>query len=263
MKPVPCLRLSGLLLLGVTIGVILASCSSSRHAQTPVQDQAPILTSSEPSIFPESWQRPPISASGAALDAGEFERARRVVRRALAKYPEAVQRAHLKHVYVLAELRYSGIVTSGTNSRTAVYLKVGEPRRGFTDAHIERTFHAEFSSILLRNRPADFDAEAWLAVNPPDFVYLGTGVDAVKQRKAGLTLSDTLHQEGFLREYSRSTMENDVNGFAAMMFTGDPALWDIASRFPRIRAKLDLMLRFFQKLDPVFDEAYFRALRAR
>ncbi len=182
---------------------------------------------------------------------------------ALKKYPPQVLQAELKSVYVLAELRYSGVITSGTNSRTSVYLKIGDVKKGFTDAHIEGVFHAEFSSILLRNHTQHLDKDTWNAVNPPGFKYLGNGVDAVRQKVAGTVLRDELHEAGFLVEYAQSTLENDLNGFAKMLFNGQAELWKVAARFPKIRRKLDLTLAFYQKIDASFSEAFFRSLVPR
>lgn len=220
----------------------------------------PITTSGESSIFPESWLAAPISASGEALAPELFERGTKLIERGLAKYPARVLQEHLKGVYLLAELRYSGVSTGGTNSLTKVYVTVGEPRLGYTDRHIEGVFHAEFSSILLRNRQSDFDAEAWVAANPPDFKYLGDGVEAVRQGKAGLTPADSYYEQGFLRQYSQSSMEEDFNGFAIALFCGDPKLWEIAAKFPRIDRKLRLAIAFYEKIDPSLTESYFRSL---
>lgn len=224
--------------------------------ETPVR----VVTSSDPAIFPDSWRRAPVLASGEVLPEDQIKRVRTMLERALKKYPSQVLQADLKAVYVLAELRYSGVITSGTNSRTSVYLKIGEVKQGFTDLHNEGVFHAEFSSILLRNHARFFDKEAWQAVNPPGFKYLGNGVDAVKQKKAGLALRDELHEAGFLVEYAQSTMENDLNGMAKMLFNGEAALWQIADKHLRIQRKLKLTLAFYQKIDPAFSEAFFRSL---
>ncbi|MCB1276309.1 hypothetical protein [Prosthecobacter sp.] len=233
----------------------------SRAADERVIMEAPVrvVASASPDVFPESWCKSPVLASGEELPEEEFERVRKILGRALAKYPPQILQADLKAVYVLAELRYSGVITSGTNSRTCVYLKIGDEKKGFTDTHIESVFHAEFSSILLRNHARHFDKEAWQAVNPPGFRYLGNGVDAVKQKKAGLKLSDALHEIGFLKEYSQSTLENDFNALANLLFSGDANLWEISARFPKIRRKVDLALAFYQKLDPAFTELYFRS----
>lgn len=222
-----------------------------------------VVTSANSAIFPESWRKAPVLASGEVLPGDQIKRAQLILERALKKYPLQVLKADLKAVYVLAELRYSGVITSGTNSLSSVYLKIGDVKKGFTDAHIEGVFHAEFSSILLRNHAPDLDQNAWDAVNPPGFKYLGNGVDAVKQKVAGTALRDELHEQGFLVEYAQSTLENDLNGFAKMLFNGEAGLWEVAARFPKIRHKLDLTLAFYQKIDASFTEAFFHSLVPR
>ncbi|MFO1484538.1 MAG: hypothetical protein U1F71_14350 [Verrucomicrobiaceae bacterium] len=225
-----------------------------------VEKPVRIITSSDAAIFPESWQKAPVLASGEALRDNQLDRVRTILDRALKKYPAQVLKDELETVYVLAELRYSSVITSGTNSRTCVYLKIGDVKKGFTDAHIEGVFHAEFSSILLRNHADCLDKSAWRAVNPTGFKYLGNGVDAVKQKVASAALRDELHEQGFLVEYAQSTLENDLNGFAKMLFNGEPALWETAAKFPKIRRKLDLTLAFYKKIDASFTEAFFRSL---
>lgn len=219
-----------------------------------------VVTSADPAIFPESWRKTPISVSGEPLAETHFARVRAVLQRALKKYPPQVLRSHLEAVYVLQELRYSGVDTGGTNSRTCVYVKAGDPAAGFTDAHLEGVFHAEFSSILLRNEMRRFDGEAWEAINPHGFRYLSNGVDAIKQRKADTKLRAGLHEEGFLKQYSQSSLENDLNGFATLLFAGDPKMWEIVDKYPKVKRKAALAIAFYQQLDPAFTEEYFRRL---
>lgn len=182
---------------------------------------------------------------------------------ALAKYPAEVLSEHLRTLYLLGELRYRGVITSGTNSLTAVYVKIGPVEKGFTARHNEGVFHAEFSSILIRNRPQFLDQEAWKAANPPGFSYLGDGVDAVKQGKARTKADSMLNAQGFLSQYSQSTLENDFNGYAARLWTGDAALWQLAKEHSPIQRKLTLVLQFYQQLHEQLDELFFRNLISR
>jgi len=241
----------------------LWACSAVAAERVIAEKPVRLVTSSDPQMFPESWRRAPVLASGKSLSESQFERVRAIFDRAARKYPPGVLQKHLKAVYVLSELKYSGVITSGTNSRTALYLKIGDEKKGYTNAHIEGVFHAEFSSILLRNGRRDFDVEAWQQVNPPDFKYLGSGVDAVKQKKAGLEYREELHEKGFLKECSQSTLENDFNAFAVALFSGDGAIWEIAEKFPKLRRKLALAVGFYQKIDSSFVEKYFRSLVKR
>jgi hypothetical protein len=219
-----------------------------------------LATSSHTDIFPESWRKEPIVATAEALDDDQFERVSAIFKRAFAKYPESVLARHLKTVYVLSDLKYSGVVTGGTNSRTAVYVKVGDEQRGYTDEAIESLFHAEFSSILLRNRKADFDAAAWQKLNPPDFAYsAGDGVGAIKSGKVGKRSDAKLHGLGFRNEYAQSSLENDFNGYAAALFAGDSEVWELAEKHEAIGGKLALTLAFYRNVDPSLTETHFRA----
>lgn len=216
-----------------------------------------VATSSAPDVFPKSWRGAPISATGELLAESEFERVRGILKYAMSKYPNNVLNQHLKQVFVLSELRYSGVTTSGTNSATNVYLKIGNVQHGFTDEWIERVFHAELSSILWRNR--GLDDQAWCKHNPPDFQYLGSGVDAIKQKKHSVRFDQLLHEQGFLAEYSKSTLENDFNAIVASLFVGDKRLWDLSKEFPRLKGKLELTIAFYSALDPTWTEAKFRS----
>lgn len=240
--------------------------SGSLHAAEPVitlrEKPLRVATSDSVAIFPESWRGEKAAASAEALPNDRHEAALRVMDAALAKYPAEVLSGHLRTLYLLGELRYRGVITSGTNSRTDVYVKIGPVEKGFTARHNEGVFHAEFSSILIRNQPQFLDQEAWMAANPPGFTYLGDGVDAVKQGKARTKADSSLNAQGFLSQYSQSTLEDDFNGFAARLWTGDASLWQLAKEHPPIQRKLDLVLRFYQQLHPTLVEAIFRNLPA-
>ena len=247
------IRFAAVLLLAATLD---AAETVITLRETPV----PVVTGFGEEIFPEAWRGGQVAASGGMLPAQRREVSLRVMDAALTKYPAEVLREHLHMVYLLGELRYHGVITSGTNSKTSVYVKIGSPEKGFTPRHNEGVFHAEFSSILIRNRPEFLDQAAWKAANPPGFTYLGNGVDAVRQGKARTKLDDKLNACGFLSEYGQSTLENDFNGFAARLWTGDAMLWKLASQHSSIQRKLSLVLRFYQQLHPRLDEKHFRQL---
>ncbi len=240
--------------------LLAATLDAAETVVTLREIPVPVVTGSGDEIFPEAWRGGKVAASGEMLPDHRREESLRVMDSALAKYPAEVLQEHLRMVYLLGELRYHGVITSGTNSKTCVYVKIGSPEKGFTPRHNEAVFHAEFSSILLRNRPEFLDQTAWKAANPPGFTYLGNGVDAVRQGKARTTLDDSLNACGFLSEYGQSTLENDFNSFAARLCTGDAALWKIAIQHSAIQRKLSLVLRYYQQIHPKLEEKHFRQL---
>lgn len=219
-----------------------------------------VVTSSDKEIFPPSWLTKEIAASGEELAAEEIERTARVVAAAARKYPAEVLAANLGTVYVLRRLAYFGVEAGGTNSRRDIYLANDGVGLGFTDLALENAFHAEFSSILLRNFPKYLDTAAWTKANPPGFAYLGNGVEAIKDAKAGLVTTEASLAEGFVYEYSKSSLENDFNSLAKRLFTGDAGFWGAAGQYPALLEKSDLAVKFYQRLHPSFTPGYFLTL---
>lgn len=244
--------------------LLVLSCATQHVlAQDPGAARATpiILDQAGPDIFPKSWLTPPVSARAELLKVEQQQRSRRLVERALARYPAAVLRDNLRRVLVLGRLEYSGVPAGGTNSRTAVYVvNDGEPR--YTDLAIEGIIHAEFSSILLRNHPRILDREAWQKLNPPGFTYLGTGgVNAIRQQKASQKLDAVMHAEGFLHQYAKADLEDDFNSMAARLLVGDAALWRLMEEYPKLRAKAALVIGFYHHLDPAFTRERFLSFR--
>ncbi len=211
-------------------------------------------------IFPESWRSSKVNANAESLDETGGQAAKAIVDRALAKYPPAVLCANMKKLYAVGRLEYSGVATGGTNSRDAVYV-VWNPK--FPADKIEGNIHAEFSSILLRNHAPEFDQEAWLKLNPPGFTYRGTGVQAVRTRQASLRIDAVLNAEGFVNQYGQASMEEDFNSYAGRLWMGDAELWSAVEKYPKVKTKAGLAMAFYQKLDAVLTEEFFRSLRER
>ena len=231
-------------------------------AQSPPLDSPAnaevIVDCATASIFPKSWLTPRINASAELVDASYQQSCRDIVAKALTSYPVSVVSANLKHVYVLGRLAYFNNYTGGSNSKCDVYVVRNER---ISDALFENNFHAEFSSILLRNFPQHLDATAWQAINPNGFKYRGTGSQAVTNGQASVRLSDSLHEEGFLNEYGKASIEEDFNSYAARLFTGDPKLWRAVEKFPKVQAKTDLAISFYGKLDASFTKDFFLTRR--
>jgi len=247
-------------LLTAVCGLLVAAVTSAAGEKVLAEKPVPIVTTSDLEMFPESWRKAPITATGEAVAKGHEKRAVAVIEKALKKYPPAVLKKYVRKVYVLSELKFRGVTAGGTNSQEDVYVKVRDEVEGFTDEWVEQVFHAELSSILLRENEKRFDTPAWVKFNPKGFKYLGDGVDAIKQNKADLKEQDVLMADGFLREYSKASVEEDFNGFAALLLTGRKELWEAADRHPKVAGKLKLTIEFYQSIDKEFSEKALRAL---
>lgn len=226
-----------------------------------------------PEIFPQSWREAPFFAQASPICESQKERATRIVAREIERYPRALIERTLPAVFLVGSLRfYQRQAFSGTASARAVYLAVQAPDQGYTDQHLAKTFHREYSTLLLNWNLDKIDFDAWQRVNPPDFQYLDGnswdgdqqdgGSRAIDQGTISLALSqdsaDLKH--GFLAQYARSSLENDFNEYAARLFTGSAVLWELAEEYPAIATKCELAIRFYHQLHPDLDEAFFRAL---
>lgn len=210
-------------------------------------------------IFPESWRTPKVSAKAEPLEEKERDRCREVVSRALAKYPAELLKMTLMKLYCLGRLEYSGVVTGGTRSRSVIYV-VCKPT--YATADVERIIHAEYSSVLFQKFPQHFDAQAWRQINPPEFDYLGSGVQAVKSGKASRRTDPAMREEGFIQEYAKASIEEDFNSHAAALFTGDARYWVAVEQHPKLKAKSDLVVAFYGKVHASLSAAHFQKLRA-
>ena len=214
------------------------------------------------SIFPTGWQASPIHAKGEAIPSAEIDRSKLVMAKALKKYPATALLNDLKAVYFLKSMKFYKVGYGGTNSTDALYLTNNGAAYGYTDLYVEQTFHHEYSSILFRNHPSFFDEAGWKMANITGFDYNDpeAGVGAIRNNQSSQDLDTSLCAKGFLTQYSLSGMENDINTVAQNIFSPSENFWLYTDHFPRINKKVKLLISFYNKIDPVFTESYFRKL---
>lgn len=217
-----------------------------------------IFFSVQDPIFPKHWYGGKIRAEAEPLSRIERLRVITILNRAMEKYPDMVIRENLDRIYALKKMRFYGVPFGGTNVRNTVYICDDQDNPSFTNEYIEAIFHHEFSSVLKRTYPRFFNIHDWQAVNLPHFTYGNGGVDAIINGAASLKLEPGFYDEGFLTRYSRASLEEDVNVFAQNLFAGNPVFWEIVDQNIRIRRKARLLISLYQKIDPRFNEGYFR-----
>lgn len=232
--------------------------SAEPFVSTRLEGPQIIFNQASPEIFPESWRTAKVNAKAELLDTTERERCREIVSRALAKYPADMLSAPLMKLYCLGRLEYSGAVTGGTRSRSAIYV-VCKPT--YASADVERIIHAEYSSVLFQQFRQHFNAESWSAINPADFAYLGSGVQAVKNGQATRRSDPDMRDQGFIQEYARASIEEDFNCHAAALFMGEARYWDAVEQHPKLKAKSDLVITFYSKIHNSLTRDHFQKLR--
>lgn len=231
------------------------------------------------SIFPELWRREPFYADAEPIAESQKLRARRIVAQALERYPAELLERTLQQVYLVGSLHFYEPTErqhfGGTAHSWAVYLVVKPESEGYSDDYLATTFHREFSTTLLNRHLDRVDFDAWGQANGKDFQYLGGsswerndvrgkegGARAIDRKATSLSLSEDKGdlERGFLTDYSKSSIENDFNEYAARLFRGQSRLWQLAGQHPAAAKKRDLTIAFYRSLHPALDASYFRQL---
>ena len=215
------------------------------------------------SIFPSSWQVAPINARAENMPRSEIMRTKAVITDALNKYPLSLLKQELTGVYFVRTMRFYDVAYGGTNSENSVYISNDGVKMGYTANYIEQTFHHEFSSILLRNHPSFLDTSEWKKANIPGFDYNDpeNGVGSIRKNQSSQDLDTVLTQQGFLTQYSLSSLENDINTVAQNIFCPSPDFWLITEKYPRVKRKVKLLITFYNRINPIFTEEYFKKLK--
>lgn len=219
-----------------------------------------IIFETENNMFPRNWYNGKINAHVTSLNTDEQIRSLKIIQKTLKKYPNNFIKRHLKKIYILHTLQFFNKKFGGTYSieKGAIYLSNKGIFLGYTDNYIERTFHAEFSSILLNTYPHLFSKEKWL--NYSLVKHGNSGVTALKNGNADTNFSKEFHIKGFLNQYASSSIENDFNSFAKNIFCDKHSFWRITEKYSLIKQKKELIINFYQSLDNQFNESFFKKL---
>ncbi len=228
-------------------------------ADTVIQ-KVKVVFKFDPSIFPDSWQANPILAKGEAIDSTEIARCKVITASALKKYPTPILYMNLKTIYFVRSEKFYEVGFGATNYHDALYISDNGKEKGYTDRFIEQSIHHEFSSILFRNYGWLLDTASWNKANLPGFGYTDTesGVGAIRKNESSQDLDTALASKGFLTQYAHSDIENDINTIAQNLFSPAPGFWKIVDAYPRIRQKVNLLIRFYHSILITFTEQYFR-----
>lgn len=179
--------------------------------------------------------------------------------KAMSKYPSDFLNDNIDTIFVANKLYVYGVRYGGTYIGKDVYLSNQDH---YTFTSFEKLFHAEFSSILYHKNQKKFNSKAWQALNPKGFKYSGDGSEYLESINSKYDSSkDKLYfEQGFLTEYATTSLENDFNAIVRAMFSGDKTLWDNIDNNPSLNEKLDLAIKFYHSLDPMFTKEYFENL---
>lgn len=125
----------------------------------------------------------------------------------------------------------------GTYIGKDVYLS---NQHHYTFTSFEKLFHAEFSSILYHKNQKKFDSKTWQALNPKGFKYSGDGSEYLQSINSKYDSSkDKLY-------FKQCSLEIKLYGIILII--------------THLYEKLELAIKFYHSLDPMFTKEYFKNL---
>lgn len=232
----------------------------TQNCFTDKRSSVKICFPTDQSIFPNSWCTEQINGQYIPLEKKEFERSKEIILICLEKYPADVLEKNLDIIYIVNSLRFYNQGFGGTNSNKNVYMSNKGIDKGYDAFYLEQLFHAEFSSILLRNYPEYFDKNAWKEFNSPNFKYGTGGVNALKNNQNSEKLDSEINELGLLNQYAMSDIENDFNSFAKNIFHPKNHFEEVIKKHTGLTGKRTLIIAFYNSIDPFFTEEFFNDL---
>ncbi len=177
----------------------------------------------------------------------------RLLLEAFGKYPVRVIKQHLNAIHFAKDINQHGFRYSGSVDpyRRVIYL-VDDGWKD--DRQAMRTFHHEFSSLLLNQKSLLLNP--WIEQNPKDFKYLVKKVKHWDEIKITGQGTQPIYEKGFVTDYGQVSFENDFNEYSAMIFTYPDKFKQVMEKYPRVRGKFLVWLKFYKKIDPIFTEEY-------
>jgi len=178
-----------------------------------------------------------------------------ILQKAFAKYPVQVVKDHLSAIHFAGEIKEGDLKYGGTYDpfRKILYIVDNGLHE---DYHSVYVVHHEFSSLLLTRH--SFFVNPWTDNNPQDFKYsYETGKNTLEIYN-NITFGGNaeFYKNGILTDYGQTNFENDFNEYSAMIFTYPEKFKKIMNQYPRVHAKFKVWLDYYNKIDPIFTEAY-------
>jgi hypothetical protein len=179
----------------------------------------------------------------------------KILQKALDRYPIKVIKNYLNAIYFAGEIDQHGFLAGGSYDPFRKIIYVVDS--GIKDENrCVYKVHHELSSLLLKRH--FFSINPWISNNPKDYRYLYKRTDNTLKtfNNSSLYGTEADYEKGFMNSYGQTNFENDFNEYSAMIFTYPEKFKQIMNRYPRVRGKFKVWLDFYQKIDPVFTEAY-------
>ncbi len=180
----------------IVLILFLLSCSQNNFVDK--ETGVKIIFDYSDNIYPKHWLEGDIAGKGESLKSSEYKRSKEIILKALRKYPTSIISKNLTKIYVLNQLNFFGVNYGDTYYESTLYIANSGVNDGYSDSYIEKSFHHEFSSVLMEKYPSFFDKKAWVKANSPDFEYGKGGIDAVVNKTDNQDFNEYYFKIGLL-----------------------------------------------------------------
>lgn len=170
-------------------------------------------------------------------------------------YPLGFVPRHLTKIYIIGNEINTGDVDDSIAIATdkTIFLTIGEKN---DETLYLPVFHHIFSHILQNTYKELFDPyyDQWILNNPEGFEYYGYEPDIDYEDRP------EMYKDGFITSLSMDNYGCDFAEIAAFAFSKDPVFLNSVMNYPRIRQKFELMVDFYNKIDPLITLEYFEKI---
>lgn len=211
---------------------------------------------------PETFFVAPYQAKDAAIPQAtmaevgndELDEALGGISDALGSYPAGFVNQLIDAVFVCGELKFDGIPAAATYGPRWLIVSA-TPDRYLSEGNYRSALlgvHHELSSLVYQRSPGY--ALQWSRLMPDGWQAAASYQQALARTPEN---SNDL-ANGFLRSYGKTSMENDFNTYAEMLFSDPQQLREFALQYPRVGEKLGVVISAYLALSPAiaryFDE---------
>jgi|GEM_PF-4597943 len=212
-----------------------------------------IIITDTDKMIPKYWEESPINGTAHKLPVNLYDKAIKIIRKALDEYPKKFIKKHLNSIAICSYLSFYGIEYGGT----AVYMekKIIISIKDYSSISWKSgTIHHELNHLLVYNNI--FPKKEWASLNKNNFVYGDGGVNAIKNGKDSLENTEASFIEGFICEYGKSALIEDIATLASYIIMNRKEFMNKAYKYGIIQKKFYLLKKFYEELDPDIDDIF-------
>jgi hypothetical protein len=204
-------------------------------------------------MISSDWQASPVNGKAKTLSTKYYEKAYRIIDKALSEYPISFLKKYLKGISICDSLEFYGVSYGGTAeySKKTVILTVKDY---YSLEWAVETIHHEFNHLLVHYN--DFPLEEWASYNKNGFKYGNGGAEAIRNGQSSTEKTEASFRNGFVCEYGRSAQVEDIATLTEYALSQKADFHARALNYPIIARKYELLKRFYYNLDKYFDESF-------